>query len=1048
MLSASGDGGVRLWDLRTNRRKPNLVFAKPGGDMAREVQFSPFDSSKFAVIYDSGTIQRWDFRNPTLCERRINAHSGTGLSLDWHTEYDYIVSGGRDKQIQIWNMASESRKPEHVIMSPSPVAKVRWQLDLQHSNASSSWGVLNTDIVSCNMSLYDYGIYVWNPRRPYIPRYIVESHSNAVTDVFWRSNRSIWSISKDKTFRQHNLTGREMAISNMPSQAISWTHDDVFSFVVQDKHTEQYMHASDENINSLGSGLPTSSSTTAISTEFKRRTTSVSSGTKIKSPIPPVHVPTGPSFNQAVCTIAFPGSNPDGFKFCAEHYIYSNSLSSDDHHGHNYYHNNLHPHNHHHHHHHSPYNRLTNIHKIIDTCEHNGLIASHVGKYRVAQTWQILHDIISRELSDFLNTAVNTPSHWQTQGLKKQPVPATSMQSFALRISESLKGMSSTEATPKLGPVDDEKKPECRGNFRSATAPAAVPTTARDRDVSMERSISRPKVLSESHTIGGGSNSEAISNNQSNNNGHTSLQLSSSESDERDIVTSSYETTGFSDLHAGDHGTTNFTHLSMKDRNKSESKAKTNGNGSNSNKKDAYRERAHNEGTHPRGHPRSRLPDIKEDTPSGILTSKSSSDSNMTALDVVASSQLGLFEMDETNMDNSKRNSAPPSNVPIPTATNKQEGSSSQLLVLDEILNSHTSSGTSSSSSSVKSNVSFMSSASEDLLLVGDQENPRPETANNLFSGNGAANNSGDDMNHTNPSSELKTALQSKSLAMASGVSGSSDSRIAGIHDGSDPQWSHRYQEYLETLTHPWRAEKLIEQAVQYAMEQGDIQMCATMGLLFFKEYPAAFSLTGSQQQQHQDMVEEWVWTYLTVLRKHELHIVCAEIIKQSPFQRIRESGQIETALDLLCHRCMHPLNDNASAPPPPHFHNTLNSANDTDGNIDNSKDAEDNHDSDSNTRHDKVAFWYCRNCLQLLDGCIFCRLPVKGISIVIFECGHKMHADCMQEWITYTTTDTNIGTAAEDNSQVIKAQQHKNARRPSHIECPSGCQTLFAVSC
>lgn len=843
MLSANSDGSVRLWDLRTNRRKASAVFPKQG-DIAREVQCSPFDGTKFAAIYDSGGIQRWDVRNLTTCERRINAHSGAGLSLDWHTEYDYIVSGGLDKQIQIWNMGSDSRKPDHVIPSPSAVAKVRWQFDLQHSNTSSTHGVLNTDIVSCNMSLYNYCIYVWNPRRPYIPRYVVEEHSNVVTDVFWRNKTTVWSTSKDKTFKQHNLAHRTMAITELPTQALAWNHENELSFIFQDKHEEHYLQVSDEDL---------------VSTEANRRMSSAS----FKIPSTPVPVNSAPPVTQAICTVAFPGWDANSFIFCAQNYIYDAtepdiSFSSN---------------------------------RILDICFHNSLVASHAGKFRLAQTWRILHDIISSEKAAFLKFVPT-----------KQPVHVA-LQPYASRITESLKGLSSAELTPSLIPIED-----------------SLPgTTGRSRATSIERSRSRPPDPNKSETgsirLFNTDTRQELSHVGITPEAPHNLSFSSSESDERDLIASSFGT-----------NSPEVNSASM------ENMMSTQGKSQGENKLDDAGKS---------------LSDSKADRNNKSITNRH------------GPPHLSLQTSDEYGSD--------------PQAS-RISGHNSALLTPHLV-------GKSITGKHVGHGEGRLSTVNEISM------NPRQDRVHSGASTPRSMANPFDA--HKEYSSSNDSA---ESLYQNAATKMSSKSERPSITVSAGESMAKRYQEYLQTINHPWRAENMIQQAAQYAMEQGDVQTCATIGLLFMKDYPGAF--------ESEQVIEEWIWAYLLLLRKHELHLICAEIIKHSPFPAIRELGQIETSLDILCHRCKHPLTDNTAA----------------------AREAYQFSD-------DKIAFWYCGHCHKLLEGCIFCHIPVKGISITIFECGHKIHQECMTKWIK----------AIE---QIQETMKHNDTEYP--IECPSGCQTIL----
>lgn len=46
-------------------------------------------------------IKKWDLKKPNICERRINAHVGPVLAIDWHSDGRTIASGGRDKAIKV-----------------------------------------------------------------------------------------------------------------------------------------------------------------------------------------------------------------------------------------------------------------------------------------------------------------------------------------------------------------------------------------------------------------------------------------------------------------------------------------------------------------------------------------------------------------------------------------------------------------------------------------------------------------------------------------------------------------------------------------------------------------------------------------------------------------------------------------------------------------------------------------------------------------------------------------------------------------------------------
>jgi WD40 repeat protein len=228
LLSGSQDGAMKLWDLRSANGKPVLTI-QSNTDAIRSIQFSPHHNRKFAAISDSGVILKWDLRLPAQFEKKFNAHTGPGLCLDWHPEFDYIVSAGRDKQVQVWNMNADSRVPEHVIYSASPVSKVSWRPISSNSisGAELAMSFLNNDLT----------VQVYSLRRKYIPLYTIESHQAQVTGLSFKDDRYLYTCSKDKFFCKEDLALQPHTIDNLPLTAVAWAPNNDFLFVDQQKKT-------------------------------------------------------------------------------------------------------------------------------------------------------------------------------------------------------------------------------------------------------------------------------------------------------------------------------------------------------------------------------------------------------------------------------------------------------------------------------------------------------------------------------------------------------------------------------------------------------------------------------------------------------------------------------------------------------------------------------------------------------------------------------------------------------------------------------------------
>ncbi|VVT56612.1 uncharacterized protein SAPINGB_P005177 [Magnusiomyces paraingens] len=1217
LVSAGGDGSVKIWDLRQSKRKPAISFLK-SGDVVREVQCSPFDNNKYAAIYDSGAVMRWDSRYPRLVDRRINAHSGSGLSFDWHPEYDYIVTGGIDRQIQIWYMNSENRNPDLVIQHPAPVAKVRWQHDILNSTASSKYGVLNTDIACCNMSLYDNGIYIWNPRRPHIPHYILEPHTKAVTDVFWRSQSTLWSISRDKTFSQTVLDPSHMTIKRLNSQAFSWSQGDTFSFVAQDRYEELYdkdpghelpAGAGGTNVSAAALTAAATAAAVAAASEDDRRRGSSSnlsvSATGSRKPLPPVPAPPSTKQYQAVYSMSFPGGSSESFQFCAENYLYYDSTpslnalrkSTTD-----------------------PaidINTTTGM-RAVQICEYNAKAAALAGKFRTSQTWYMLQEVIGQERVDFLKqynkNLINTGNH---SGSLLQP--------YASRILESLK---SVEVSPLALPADDSSLKITRelslDKFRKGSTVSSL-SGLRNSDNQQTLSIAATMAL-----VGGPISALAdtsnlapiLSSEDSSFQDHTYTKddiISSGESSSSPTSaqrrTSVPFTTASSPAYIHKKASSNassefplyFDQLSQ-DRDWNRKNPKMYPRNHTSSPRMPYMSNSESMGDLTAMYSSRHDPKFRRfrrrDTHDGILTPQEPAKRPLTTYNNGAQSDSESESVNDSSSasrgdDDDEVKSAPAgraSNIEqydieramLAYASYESEASDrprngSEGSTIQRSANKSTNSARESSDkpdlSSDEDEISsgyesrneesgypkdtFDSSENDALSSsdVGSYEsedesssieaepirritsNATNKTTNSLLSrpsmkqrrlSQGSSHYSvhskhslyshrrlhGFNMAHyLNHKTRMHPILNTHHIRPylhhhihhAKSKNQKPGTPLEGMaHAVTVPDLTKLYRIYQRKLQHPWKAENMVAQAAWYAISQGDIQLAATLGMLFLRDYPGAFHHKNSEGfefefgdlEEHNDLappdvrlsprsgvpssdpyydhvgdafddekekglceegeqvVEEWVHTYLQDLRKHEQHVVAAEIIKLSPFDTVRQRGQIETAMDSVCHRCAAPLSENGAAAQAEMLDMELRGValeqrlptlvDEVRQYTDEEEDEDDDEDSDKRlmgeivaryTRSEReyqqvhghgdrhhshqqekglkgavfspapgsssavegvpprVEFWYCSSCQELLDGCAYCRLPVKSLGVSFFECGHKVHAQCLQDW-------------------------------------------------
>ncbi|CDK26139.1 unnamed protein product [Kuraishia capsulata CBS 1993] len=455
LVSGSQDGTMKIWDLRSKGNRAAVTIYGIS-DAVRCVQFSPHNARKVAGIFDSGVIKMWDMRNPNQYEKRMTAHTGPGLSLDWHPEYDYILSGGRDKQLQVWNMAAtDSREPNYVISTSGAISKASW---CPYETSS----LLSTDIAISFLN-DDPCVQVWNLSRKYIPKQTVESHSNQVTGLVWASADSIWSCSRDRMLVLDDLKTFPRPLDNVPPAVVGWNSSSgtELCFVQQNKYQfektlavpaarpaansvvsssetigryqqSQQLVASPTNSNHAqlsptGSLHAQSTQTSASTSPWSMSSTNIADMkftpvmarsqsyrpqlNRTPSQIPPASSDTEiQTQSPYMCPVNLPlrDSSPEVFEFLASHYLISVPDGMD----------------------------------IVSLCEYNASIAASARKFRDCQTWRTIKASILWQMSEEENgntVMENThdPAFYEehVNEQKRMPIPRGSMMTVDSRSS-------------------------------------------------------------------------------------------------------------------------------------------------------------------------------------------------------------------------------------------------------------------------------------------------------------------------------------------------------------------------------------------------------------------------------------------------------------------------------------------------------------------------------------------------------------------------------------------------------------------------------------
>ena len=296
ILSGSQDGTMRIWDLRAKSSQAGLVLYGKS-ESVRDVQFSKTNSLDFAAAFENGSIQKWDIRKPAMYERRINAHNGLALSIDWHPDGKRLASAGRDKVIKIWDFTSEVRRPTSYIATADPVFRIAWRPTGRHNPHT-------TQIASCSLML-DNRIQVWDLNRPYVASRVMEFHDNGVTGLIWVNENSLWSCSKDKWFMRHDIDVAPQPVDRLSHQALDWSSRMDLTFISHNKFRKTRAHSR------RGTGL--------YDTTKQSRDSSASSLVRAAD------------LHQHFGTIALPTFDYEGFFYLAKnyHFLPSREMSLD-----------------------------------------------------------------------------------------------------------------------------------------------------------------------------------------------------------------------------------------------------------------------------------------------------------------------------------------------------------------------------------------------------------------------------------------------------------------------------------------------------------------------------------------------------------------------------------------------------------------------------------------------------------------------------------------------------------------------------------------------
>ncbi|CCF60065.1 hypothetical protein KAFR_0I02860 [Kazachstania africana CBS 2517] len=291
IISGGQDACVKIWDIRTNTRKDSSrsdINITTSYDSIRDIKWMPgsnilannsdpssygsygvrsHSGYKFASIHDSGTVLKFDLRQPNQFEKKINAHTGPGLCLNWHPNQDYIATGGRDGKCCLWyvgdktsidsgntygsntftSLSSAAIPPNNPLAFPettinigSPITKLKFRPAFEQNVQNS--------ILAISSMGEEAQVSIFSLSRKYIPRHVFETFAPSLGLVWWNDD-SIFNIDKDNFINGWDITKAPTLLDNLPKNITTWrdmdgdgllfVNQEQGSYSATDRHPEE-----------------------------------------------------------------------------------------------------------------------------------------------------------------------------------------------------------------------------------------------------------------------------------------------------------------------------------------------------------------------------------------------------------------------------------------------------------------------------------------------------------------------------------------------------------------------------------------------------------------------------------------------------------------------------------------------------------------------------------------------------------------------------------------------------------------------------------------
>lgn len=956
IISGSQDGTIKIWDLRTSQKPVLTIQPSSLSDPLRSCQFSSHSSkSTILSVHDSGYLIKLDLRSPHQPERKWNLHSGPALSLHIHPELEFVLTGGRDQKMCVWNYGDSSPgtsrlSPEHMILTYSPVKKVRWSQTLNDQNHyqpndsdidkyedslsdRDSYQSLNSNPLynydfACLYLNDDSTISIYNLNRKFIPKEIIKTPSNKPFQNFiWaksnNNSRKIWSLTKSNNFITYDLDDHyqqqnvKIPLQELNTVSLDWRHGiGDFAFVNQEKYeyelddTESLIETDNDDIDQV------------ISFENSHYDELSPKPVSISNPIP-----------------VKPGSIPVAINMP----YHSSSLG------------------------HSPVEKPP----LLRSFTHNSMQTKSSSPIP-----QIRGSNMVSDLPSGLRAGYGFP-----MGLDLSVRPKLSRNSSHSTMESNYsngslpKSISNSQrkllpvsyASPYVIPISLPLPLNDESTFESLAQHylTSIPDGFNLIEVCHLNALAAADV----HRFRDSQTWKILAISLENNTEFYERKNVFEDQNDQPIQKTEFK----AKEHVLESVNTELDNLASSFNSNSSLRTTYGGLGVNSDKNESMDSLAYEKipvNLESRNSSSHNLKDMMNMSRGASFTAVSSPSKTKLTRNFVHKSENENAIVDDDDIESED----------IRRKEGKIEPQNS--LSPDRFLETKPGAFMIENSLNIKHQRSFSRShVSQDLdnenhniinhaaMHILSQSKPRSIGPGSPKNNNGGCSFSSNGSNPIHGSYRTNSMVSRAESAQEwrrklRDVLGSFNEKPESIITKSELTKAINENTKSESaLTKPWVTTNLLLKALEYSYNQGDIVLSSTLTLLFYEKLPTVFDFL---------IVLNSLGIYIETLQRKRLFVIAANIIKEAPtalINELRKMNQSETDLRFFCCHCEKLLINEKSK-------------------------------KEMNNENVEFGYWYCDNCSRIQLNCIYCCEPCKGLAVVVsLKCGHRGHFGCLREW-------------------------------------------------